>query len=190
MAPRSRCTLPRVRSHLALCAVACLVAAPVLARQRVSAEQPIVLFGASLSPLVITAVLTPADADHALAPVLPAQASDDASRSAARAGGLGRRPTGLTPLLASYAALQVLDVHSTLRAFDAGAFEANPVMAGLADHPAAFIGFKAAVTIGGIVIAERLSRHSRVAAYVLMFALNSAYLYVVTHNYRLVRQLD
>ena len=47
-----------------------------------------------------------------------------------------------------------------------------------------FVGFKAAVTVSTILAADRLSRHSRVAACGLMVALNSAYLFVVGHNDR------
>src|SRR5262245_32878988 len=53
-----------------------------------------------------------------------------------------RSPAGsqtlMTSLYASTAAMQVLDVHSTLKALDRGAIETNPLMSGLAGNHAAF----------------------------------------------------
>ena len=94
------------------------------------------------------------------------------------------RPRGLLPLFASYAALQALDVHSTLKAIDGGAVERNPMVAPMVSRPAGLVALKLATAAGTIVVADRLSRHNRVAAYALMFALNSAYAFVVVHNYR------
>lgn len=83
------------------------------------------------------------------------------------------------------AVLQALDVHSTLKAIDSGrGVEQNPVMAPVVNRPAAFVAFKVAATAGTIVAADRLAKHNRIAAYAVMFALNSAYLYVVAHNYK------
>jgi len=92
---------------------------------------------------------------------------------------------GLIPLFASYAVLQALDVHSTLRAVNAGGTEANGLVNPLVGRPALFIAFKAAMTAGTIAGAERLSRHNRVAAWGLMLAANSAYAWVAVHNYRI-----
>ena len=94
------------------------------------------------------------------------------------------RPRGLVPLYASYAVLQALDAHSTLRAINGGAFEQNPVMAPIVNRPAALVAFKAATTAGAILAAQRLAKHNRVAAYALMVGLNSAYAFVVVHNYK------
>ena len=49
------------------------------------------------------------------------------------------RPAALAPLYVSFAALQVLDIHSTLRAPDFGAREANPLVGRLLASPAAFV---------------------------------------------------
>src|SRR6202043_1187700 len=49
------------------------------------------------------------------------------------------RPPALAPLYISFAVLQVLDIHSTLRAPDFGAREANPLVGGLLASPAAFV---------------------------------------------------
>jgi hypothetical protein len=46
------------------------------------------------------------------------------------------RPAAVMPLYVSFVALQLIDVHSTSRALDRGAVEANPLMKGLASHQA------------------------------------------------------
>jgi hypothetical protein len=96
---------------------------------------------------------------------------------------------GLIPLFISYAALQALDVHSTLTVVDRGGSERNAVMAALVGRPAAFVALKAAITTGTLVAANHLSKRSRVAAYALMIGANSAYAIVVAHNYGLASRL-
>ena len=93
-------------------------------------------------------------------------------------------PGAILPLYASFAALQALDYHSTRSALRHDARESNPVMAGLVNRPAAFLAVKAATAAGVIYLTERLRSRSRVAAYVLMGAVNSLYAAVVVHNYR------
>ena len=56
------------------------------------------------------------------------------------------RPAVLLPLYASFATLQGLDAHSTWRALNQGAVEANPVMKGFAGNPTALLAVKAAGT--------------------------------------------
>jgi hypothetical protein len=93
------------------------------------------------------------------------------------------RPPALAPLYVSFAALQILDIHSTLRAPDFGAREGNPLVGGLLASPAAFVASKAAVTTGLIYVSERLrKRHPRTAV-LMMIGLNSAYAVVVARNY-------
>ena len=94
----------------------------------------------------------------------------------------------LVPLYVSFTTLQVLDAHSTLRALDAGAVEANPIMGRIADNPLPLFVVKAGAAAGTIFLTEKLRRRSRVGAIVLMATLNSAYAMVVTHNYRAVRR--
>jgi len=89
----------------------------------------------------------------------------------------------LLPLYVSFAALQALDAHSTLRALNAGASEANPLMGGLAGKPAALVAVKAGLAASTIYLVEKMRLRSRTAAIVLMTALNSAYLTIVAHNY-------
>ncbi len=93
----------------------------------------------------------------------------------------------LVPLYASFAALQALDAHSTLRALDAGATEANPLMGGIARKPAALLAVKAGVAATTIYLVEKVRVKSRGAAIALMAVLNSAYATIVAHNYRVPR---
>jgi hypothetical protein len=105
---------------------------------------------------------------------------------------LERRPDAssdrgvLVPLYISFASLQMLDAHSTMRAMRGGAVETNPLMRGIADRPAALVAVKAGVAVSTIVLAEKMRGKSRVGAIVLMAALNSAYATIVAHNYRAV----
>ena len=92
----------------------------------------------------------------------------------------------LVPLYVSFASLQMLDAHSTLRAMRAGGVEQNPLLLGLADKPAALVAIKAGVAVSTIAVADKLRGRSRVGAIALMAALNSAYAVVVAHNYRTV----
>jgi hypothetical protein len=89
----------------------------------------------------------------------------------------------LIPLYVSFVALQALDAHSTLRALNAGAAEANPLMSGLAGKPAALLVVKAGLAASTIYLVDKVRLRSRTAAIVLMTALNSAYLTIVAHNY-------
>jgi uncharacterized protein DUF5658 len=94
-------------------------------------------------------------ADHAGAPAVLVASTREA---------LPDRPAVLTPLYVSFAALQLLDIHSTLRAPDFGAREANPLVTGLLASPAAFVATKAVVTTSLIYMSERLRRrHPRTA---------------------------
>src|SRR5262245_3052348 len=85
----------------------------------------------------------------------------------------------LVPLYVSFASLQMLDAHSTLRAMRAGGVEQNPLLRGLADKPAALVAIKAGVAVSTIAVADKVRGRSRVGAIALMAALNSAYAVVV-----------
>lgn len=89
----------------------------------------------------------------------------------------------LPALYVGFGVLQALDAHSTLRAVEGGHRERNPVVAPLAHRPGAMVGLKAATTAGTIYLAHRLGRRNRVAAIVLMVAMNSAYGAIVAANY-------
>jgi hypothetical protein len=92
----------------------------------------------------------------------------------------------LVPLYLSYAALQALDLHSTVRALDAGGIEMNPVMRGASGNPAALVAVKAGLAASTIYFVEKMRAKHRRAAILLMTALNSAYAAIVIHNYRAV----
>ena len=108
--------------------------------------------------------------------------------NAARLGPAAQaRPGALIPLYASFATLQGLDAHSTWRALDRGAVEANPMMKGFAGNPTALLAVKAAGTAGVIFASEKMWKRNRVAATFFMVAANSAMAWVVQNNYRAVR---
>lgn len=119
------------------------------------------------------------------APLRPATAE----RALAGVPAPDRRGRGiLVPLYASFLSLQVLDVHSTLRAVHRGATETNPLMAPFADQPAALVALKAGTAAGILYMTERVRRHSPLTAIVMMAAFNSVYATVVANNYRLGNQ--
>ena len=93
-------------------------------------------------------------------------------------------PRGLQPAMyGGLLALQGLDVHSTLRAIDAGHYEQNPLMRWTVSHPAAFISMKAAASAATIYLAEKIRKQHPKRALLFMAAVNSAYALIVVHNY-------
>ena len=94
-----------------------------------------------------------------------------------------QRPSVLVPLYVSFATLQGLDIHSTLRAPEFGGREANPIVGGMLGSPAAFIAAKAGMTASVYFLSERLWKRHKTAAVLTMIALNSTYGAVVAHNY-------
>lgn len=119
----------------------------------------------------------------------PAAGAETSSEASATTGlaVAARRPRAMVPLYVSYAALQALDVHSTARAIDRGAVEANPVMRGMDGNRPGMLALKAAGTAGVIYAGEKLWRKNKTAAVVLMVAANSAVAFVVQRNYRIAR---
>ena len=97
-------------------------------------------------------------------------------------------PSVRRSLIVSFAALQVLDVHSTMKAMSAGGRESNPAMAGIASNGGALLAVKAGTTAATAYFAERLSRNHPRGAIVLMAVLNGTYAAIVAHNYRVARQ--
>jgi hypothetical protein len=98
-----------------------------------------------------------------------------------------QRPPALIPLYASFAALQLVDMHSTWRALNHGAVEANPLLSGVAGNKAVLLTVKTAGTAAVIAVSERLRKKSRTAAVILMISANSGMMWVVEHNYTAVR---
>jgi hypothetical protein len=101
----------------------------------------------------------------------------------ARRAAAGSRPGLLTPLYVSFATMQALDMHSTLRALNNGGREANPMMGSVVKSPAGMAALKATTSLGIVMLSERLWKQNRAAAVVTMVALNAVYGAVVTHNY-------
>jgi hypothetical protein len=92
-----------------------------------------------------------------------------------------------TSLAVSFAALQTLDAATTLRGIRLGrASEANPLMGGLAQHPAALVGLKAGLTAATILSMRGFSKTHPKAAVFTMLALNAGSAFVVRSNFRLV----
>ena len=87
-------------------------------------------------------------------------------------------------LIVSFGALQALDAHSTMKALKGGARETNPAMGAIASNRTALLAVKAGTAAATAYFAERLSRKNPKRAIVLMAVLNSAYVAIVAHNYR------
>jgi hypothetical protein len=99
-----------------------------------------------------------------------------------------KRPAALPALYATFGALQAWDLYTTSAALGNGAREANPLMKPLAGHSARAIAFKAATTASTIFFAERLWKQNRVAAVVVLAAINGATTAVAMNNMRNARR--
>jgi hypothetical protein len=95
----------------------------------------------------------------------------------------------LPALYVSLGAMQAMDVYSTRQALKAGAVEANPAMAPFAGSAGSMLAVKAASTAGAIFFAERLAKRNKVAAVVLMVAVNGATAAVAAHNMQNAKRL-
>lgn len=91
---------------------------------------------------------------------------------------------GLWALYTATIAMQALDYHSTMSGLRSGAVEANPLMSNVTKNRTAFLAVKAAVATGTILAARTIAKRNKVAAYVMLIAVNSAYAYVAMHNYK------
>jgi hypothetical protein len=98
-----------------------------------------------------------------------------------------RRAT-LYTLEASFAALQVLDAVSTLKAIDRGHSEQNPLMRGLVDRPAAFLAVKAGATVTTLWLVHRVARQNTLAAILTLAAIDSGYAMLVSRNLQALRR--
>jgi hypothetical protein len=138
-------------------------------------------------PPAILADITPAPPAPAPAPL--AEAAQLRPIDLVRPRGDG--PSGATTLrrglIVSFAALQVMDAMSTRKALDGGATEANPMMSGIAKNSTALYALKAGTAAATAFFAERLARKHPRRATILMAVLNTAYVAVVAHNYRVAR---
>ena len=89
----------------------------------------------------------------------------------------------LPSLYATTAAMQLLDVDSTLKSLNRGAIETNPLMSGLVKNRAAFAVTKAGIAAATIYAAHHIAKDNKVAAIVTLVAINSAYAMIVKNNY-------
>lgn len=134
-------------------------------------------------PLVSFAVPPTNEAE----PAVESRSGDPTPGAVTLPPSVGRRMTTVNLLCASFAALQVADLHATYRAMGYGAREANPLMSGIAGNKAAMIGFKAGATAATIYLVQKFGVKNRTAATIFMVVANSAYAMIAAHNYRMAR---
>lgn len=91
----------------------------------------------------------------------------------------------MTSLYATTAAMQMMDVHSTLKSMKVGAIEANPLMSGLVKNRAAFLTTKAAMAAATIYAAHKMAKNNKLGAALTLVAINSAYAMIVKNNYKI-----
>lgn len=116
-------------------------------------------------------------------------AASDVPVQAFRPLGAPKRSSLMTALYASTFTMQALDVHSTLKAFGAGAVEANPLMTDVTKNKIAFVALKAGIATSTVLAAHNMARTNKIAAVMTLVAINSAYAMIVDHNYRVARNL-
>lgn len=160
--------LPMSRRLFISFALTVLGFAPWTARDARAQER---LAPVNLSAAVENAVSAPAVAapEQFAFPIAPAQT---------------RTSPMMKSLYVSTALMQGLDVHSTLKALDNGAIEANPLMTGVTKNKAAFIAMKAGIAAGTIFAAHKASKKNRAAAIISLVAINSVYAMVINNNYK------
>ena len=94
----------------------------------------------------------------------------------------------MTLLQVSFVGLQAMDVVSTMRAFNAGHTEGNPLMRGLTSNSLAMASVKAGAAASTLLLARHVTRKNRAAGVALMVAVNSALSIVVARNLRVPTQ--
>ena len=99
----------------------------------------------------------------------------------------GYRPAALPALYATLAGVNALDAYSTVRALNAGAHEANPLVAPAAAHMGASLAVKAVSTATSIYLAESLWKKNRAAAIATMIAVNGVTAAIAARNFRNAR---
>ena len=100
------------------------------------------------------------------------------------------RPAILTSLYVGSAVLQGFDAYSTLKVLNAGGAEANPMMRGVTQNPAAFIAVKAGITAATIMASEKMwKNHNRAGAVMTMVASNVLMGIVAANNSRVMSEV-
>jgi hypothetical protein len=138
---------------------------------------------------MLRSLLRPVVAVLVFSAATPVWASDDTTPAAPApvvTAGWATEPAQQAPsakpinlMLVSYAALQGLDMASTIQARRAGAREANPVLAGGFGQAAAM---KAALALSAIGAVKLMGKKNRKAALFTAIALNVAGAVVVANN--------
>lgn len=100
-----------------------------------------------------------------------------------------KRPAVLPALYVTLGLMQAWDLASTSAALKAGAREANPAAAPFANNKGSMLGLKAVTTASTIFFAERAWKKNKVAAVVMMVAINGGMAAVAMNNMRNARVL-
>lgn len=98
-----------------------------------------------------------------------------------------KRPMILPALYVSLGAVQAWDLYSTSAALKAGAIERNPLVAPVVGNSGGMIALKLATAGTTVFFAERLWKKNRVAAVVMMAAINGATAAIAMRNIRNAR---
>lgn len=142
---------------------------------------------ATLTAIIALAISSPAAADeNANRPVAPSTVTL-APMAPLPIEAVIKRPTILPVLYATFGVMQAWDIYSTTAALNAGASERNPIAAPIAGNPASLIALKAVSTASTIYFAERMWKNNRVAAVIVLAAVNGATAAISLHNMRNVR---
>ena len=85
-------------------------------------------------------------------------------------------------LQVSFAALEAMDVITTVRGIKKGLIETNALMRGVAGNPVALEAVKGGAAAATLLLARRMAKRNRPAAVLTMVAVNAAYSVVVARN--------
>jgi len=99
-----------------------------------------------------------------------------------------KRPALLPALYVSLGVIQAWDIASTSSALKRGAREANPAAAPFVGDRGSMVGLKMATTASTIFFAERAWKKNKVAAVVMMAAINGSMAAVSVRNMRNARR--
>lgn len=139
--------------------------------------------------LIVAAILVVSAAPLRAADDVPPVAPSAAVAAAwAREGALEKPvSTPMKAMMGAYAAIQALDMASTIRARQAGGREVNPLMKGSYGQATAV---KALLSAGALGAARMMAKKNGKAALVTMIALNVAGAAVVARNMKNAHQLN
>ncbi len=140
-----------------------------------------------LCPLVAILMLTSATPVWAADDAVPTAPTAAVAAAWAKEGARpGPSPKALNLMMGSYAALQALDMVSTIQARNAGAREVNPVMAGGYGQATTIKALMSVGTLGAVTL---MAKKNRKAAFFTMIALNVASAAIVANNMKNLHQL-